>query len=152
MGINDLIRAKPDFTEELLVPPQLDPEDTRPGYLYGRLFATLAEIQYSALGNINTTIVDRFYGSASTAPASVFPRLLRGAQAHLQKVRKNNSGAYYGQQQRLETLLGAMNGFDATLDLEQQGLFALGYYHERGATAARIAEARAKKENEDSND
>ena len=141
MALNDLLSAQ----EEPEVPPELDPNDRRQGYLYGRLFATLESIQHAALGKTNATITDRFYGTASSAPRSVFPTLLRGAQAHLQKLRKTNGGAHHRLQLVLEALMAGIDAFDRTLNMEQQGLFALGYYHQRGEFSRQIAEARAEK-------
>ena len=54
---------------------------------------------------INATIVDRFYGAASTAPQSVFSRLLKGAQAHLSKLARDNRAAHGALQNRLEDIL-----------------------------------------------
>lgn len=139
MALNDIL------PKEHHVPPELDPKNTRPAYLYGRLFATLETIQYQALGSVNATIVDRFYGTASTAPRSVFARLLRGAQPHLAKVRKQNRGAYVRLQERLTELLSHLDGFERTLTLEEQALFAIGYYHERGESIRAAAEHKAQK-------
>lgn len=110
---------------------QLQTDHPEPAYHCGRLLAVLESIQRSALGDINATIVDRFYGTASTAPASVFGRLVRGAQPHLSKLRRDRPGAGYALQERLEEVLGALPAFPHTLDLKEQGLFALGYYHQR---------------------
>ena len=71
-------------------------------YLCGRLLAQLNHIQYKALGKVNATIVDRFYGTASTAPALVFPRLLKGAVPHLATIRSkipNNPYISYQEQE-----------------------------------------------------
>lgn len=121
---------------------QLQPTHPEPAYHCGRLLAVLESIQRGALGDINATIVDRFYGTASTAPASVFGRLVRGAQPHLSKLRRDRPGAGHALQERLEEVLAALPAFPHTLDLKQQGIFALGYYHQR---AHDRAEARARK-------
>lgn len=104
----------------------LDKEDKRAGYRLGRLLAVLERLQADAQGNPNKTIVDRYYGGASTRPGTVFPALLRLAQHHAAKLR---SVGYY--QARLGEILEGISGFPATLSLEEQGLFALGYYHQR---------------------
>jgi CRISPR-associated protein Csd1 len=122
---------------------QLQTEHPETGYHCGRLLAVLESIQRNALGDINATIVDRFYGTASTAPASVFGRLLRGAQPHLSKLRRDRPGAGHALQQRLEEVLTQIPAFPHTLDLKQQGFFALGYYHQR---AYDRAQARAHSE------
>lgn len=61
----------------------LDTGNQDPAYLCGRLLAELNEIQRQALGQTNATVIDKFYGSASSAPASVFGNLLDNAQNHL---------------------------------------------------------------------
>ncbi|OPX37558.1 MAG: type I-C CRISPR-associated protein Cas8c/Csd1 [Desulfobacteraceae bacterium 4484_190.1] len=109
---------------------QLDGENSHPAYLCGRLLAVLERIQKLAV-NPKATLIDRCYGTASTAPASVFPRLIRGAQSHLGKLRKEKEGAYHGLQNRLEEICGKLMTFPAVLSLLEQGWFTLGYYHQR---------------------
>jgi CRISPR-associated protein Csd1 len=124
---------------EIPMTPALDTQQHHPAYLCGRLFAVLEDLQRAALGKkINATIADRFMGTASSAPASVFGRLLRGAQPHLQFLRKNNEAAHYAIQKRIEDILQDLPSFPSVLDLKSQGLFALGYYHQRHATRAEI--------------
>ena len=125
---------------------QLDEKSRDPAYRCGRLLAVLESAQYAALGI--TAITDRFYGAASSAPASVFGRLLRGAQPHLSKLERDRPGAYHALQQRLEEVMAGLKGFPKTLDMEDQGLFALGYYHQR---AHDRAQARARREGIDLN-
>ncbi len=123
---------------------QLQPDHPEPAYHCGRLLAVLEWTQRAAIGrNINATIVDRFYGTASTAPASVFGRLLRGAQPHLSKLQRDRPGAAYALQERLEEIMAALPAFPHTLDLKQQGLFALGYYHQRAHDRAQARAAKA---------
>lgn len=109
---------------------ELDKENLDPAYLCGRLLAELEAIQKAAI-SANTTIVDRYYGSASSAPASVFGNLLRGAQAHLGKLRKEKPGLAVKFQIRLEEIQSGLKQFPRILTLEEQGIFALGYYHQR---------------------
>ena len=63
----------------------LDTERREVSYLLGRLFAVLEKAQLDALGKINSTIKDRFFSAASATPASVFPRLIRLSQHHIDK-------------------------------------------------------------------
>jgi CRISPR-associated protein Csd1 len=109
---------------------ELDKGNTNPAYLCGRLLAELEAIQRASI-NPKATIVDRFYGSASTAPASVFGNLMRGTQAHLAKLRKEKPGLAVVFQKRLEEIQSGLMGFPRVLTMEEQGLFALGYYHQR---------------------
>jgi len=111
----------------------LETTSTEPAYLCGRLLAVLDVIQSRAIGNPNATIVDKFYGSASSAPASVFGTLLHGAQAHMSKLHRDQPGMHYRLQETLESITEPLMAFPKTLTLEQQALFALGFYHQRAA-------------------
>jgi CRISPR-associated protein Csd1 len=114
--------------QPLEVPVSLDTNRVEPGYLIGRLFAVLEKTQKdSADGELNSTIKDRFYSSASATPATVFPRLLRLSQHHLAKL---DSGARIGAERRITEIVGKLTGFSSHLDLQSQGLFAVGYYHQ----------------------
>jgi len=130
----------------------LNPDLQEPAYHCGRLLAELEAIQRLAIPGLNTTLVDRFYGSASTAPASVFGTLLRGAQANLAKLRKSQEtkGAYVNLERRLEEIMAALpDGFPATLKLNEQAFFSLGYYHQKAhdrAEAKRRGDAQKQKE------
>lgn len=115
---------------------QLDLTNKEPAYLCGRLLGVLEAVQRAAMHNPNTTIVDRFYGTASSAPASVFGRLLRGAQPHLGKLRKDKRGTFEALEKKLEEVQSGLGSFPKTLTLEEQGLFALGYYHQRASDRA----------------
>ena len=115
-------------------------------YHCGRLFAELEEIQKAAIPGINAGISDKFFGAASTAPASVFGQLLGGAQDHLGKLRRTREGAYYGAEKRLEEIMSEIGDFPLTLSLRDQALFSLGYYHHRAAKRKDIADRTAAKQ------
>jgi CRISPR-associated protein Csd1 len=104
-------------------------------YLCGRLLAQLDYIQYQALGKVNATIVDRFYGTASTKPAVVFPTLIRGAQSHMKTIRQNRNppGKDYMDyvDKDLANLLEDLPAFPSTLTLSEQSMFVLGFYHQK---------------------
>ncbi len=119
--------------EEL--PVSLDPQSTQPGYLLGRLFATLEYVQKSALGGqVNATIRDRYYGAASATPASIFPVLLRNTQNHLSKLRKERPGqAIHLERDIGDIVAGLPDQFPRSLRIEDQGRFAIGYYHQTKA-------------------
>ncbi len=110
----------------------LDKDNNNPGYRTGRLFAVLEKIQEEASPGINATIRDRYYSSASAAPASVFPVLLRLKNHHLSKLKKVR-GIFF--EKLLSEVMGevASAGFPAQLNLQDQGRFAIGYYHQRQA-------------------
>lgn len=108
------------------VPMSLDTERREPAYLLGRLFAVIEKAQLDALGRVNSTIKDRFFSAASATPASVFPRLLRMAQHYIDK-------AEYGRMsdRRIGEILENLDGLPAHMDIQSQGLFAIGYYHQK---------------------
>jgi CRISPR-associated protein Csd1 len=135
-----LLSQPQNFQEDAMV--RLDEDNLNPAYLCGRLLAVLEQVQFLAVSP-KATLIDRFYGTASTAPASVFSRLLKGAQAHLGKLRTEKPGAYAALQSRLEAVLGNLSGFPRVLTLEEQGWFSLGYYHQR---AWDRSQAKARKE------
>ena len=114
-------------------------------YHCGRLFAELEDIQKAAIPGINSGISDKFFGAASSAPASVFGLLLAGARDHLGKLRRTREGAYYGAEKRLEEILAEIQDFPLTLSLREQALFSLGYYHHRAAKRKDIADRTAAK-------
>ena len=139
-----------DHQEDYMV--ELNQENTDPGYLCGRLFAMLERAQTSAIRNVNATIADRYYGTASTAPQAVFPLLLKGVRAHFHTLNRDNKGAQVAIETEIEGIMSKMDDFPRTLNLEQQGRFALGYYHQRAENGRRAREAtarRAAQQNED---
>lgn len=95
-------------------------------YRLGRLFAALEKTQGDALGTRNATIRDRFYSAASATPGAVFPRLLRTYQHHLAKMEKGK----VGREILVREILEPLTDFPSHLNLSDQGLFALGYYHQ----------------------
>jgi CRISPR-associated protein Csd1 len=128
------------------VTPELNTQTQDPAYLCGRLLAVLESTQSAAVPGIKATLVDRYYGTASSAPASVFPNLMRLAQSHLAKLRKEIPGAHTRLQEALENVAGGIGTeFPRTLTLIEQGKFALGYYQQRAADHAAAREAAAEK-------
>lgn len=109
------------------IPVMLDPENTEPAYLLGRLFATLEKTQSDALGDLNAGLRDKYYGSASATPASVFPRILRTYQHHLPKL---EGGRKVNRERLLQEIISHISDFPSHLNLREQGKFAIGYYHQ----------------------
>ena len=114
----------------------LESEHPDPAYHCGRLLAVIERIQYHALGQVNASVVDRYYGAASSTPAVVFGRLLRGAQPHLAKL---DGGRRGGLQNSVMEVCDQIAQFPKTLTLEQQALFSLGYYHQKAHDRARLS-------------
>ena len=134
--------------EKLNPEPELQPED-RSAYHCGRLLAELEATQRAALGKINASLTDRYYGAASSNPATAFPPLMRGARAHLSKLRKSQSGTCNALEERIEEITSHLSDFPRTLTMQNQGLFALGYYHQRAANRAAAKSAIASKQTQE---
>lgn len=105
----------------------LDEQNTNQAYVCGRLFAVLEKLQKDALGNgINRTIKDAYFASAASKPSLVFPKILKLAQHHLNKV---NSPVYYNK--CIGEIIALLDGkFPDTLSLMEQGKFIIGYYQQ----------------------
>jgi CRISPR-associated protein Csd1 len=117
--------------QEVLTMP-LNEQSTIPAYLLGRLFAVLEKAQQEAIGEMNASIKDRYFTSACASPASVFPVLLRLSQHHISKAEYG-----YANDRRIQDILNLLdvekNPIPARLTLDEQGVFILGYYHQRAA-------------------
>jgi CRISPR-associated protein Csd1 len=124
----------------------LDPTLESEGYSLGMLMAVLERLQQLALGDVNASVVDRYFAAASATPRSVFVRLIKNAQHHARKATDSEDRQTRGGAQRLKRLIDLIcTGFDiktkqyppritglpAHLDLEQQGLFVIGYHQMR---------------------
>lgn len=107
----------------------LDIENKNVGYLCGRLFAVLERVQETALKNLNATIVDRFYGSASSTPMLVFGKLIDLSNHHLSKI--PDSVVFF--RKAIGEIMDKMpaSGFPSHLSLDEQSRFAIGYYHQK---------------------
>lgn len=105
------------------------------GYLLGRLFAVLEKIQDEANPNLNATIGDRYFGSASSTPIAVFGTLIRLSKHHLAKIPDKYTKGVYRTKRDYEELqqeiLAKIDRFPSHLNINEQGLFAIGYYHQK---------------------
>lgn len=106
----------------------LDKERTDIGYVLGRLFAVLEKTQSEAIREVNATIGDRYFGSASSAPIAVFGTLMRLFRHHLSKLKE---GRKVNLEKLVQEIVDKFDAFPKHLDLHQQGLFAIGYYHQK---------------------
>lgn len=113
------------------VPVALNKDHPDEAYHLGRLFAALEKTQEDALPGLNRTIKDSYFGAASATPASVFPRLLRLHQHHLNKI--ENVGGRINREKLVQDICSNVTEFPAHLPLERQGLFYIAYYHQRQA-------------------
>lgn len=112
------------------VPVALDKDHPDEAYQLGRLFAALEKTQEDAADSkLNTTIKDRYFGAAAATPGIVFPRLLQLHQHHMRKL--ENEGQRIHREKLIGEICGHVSRFPSHLTLEHQGLFYIGYYHQR---------------------
>jgi CRISPR-associated protein Csd1 len=121
---NSRLRGNP-----LEVSKMLDRNNTDAAYCCGRAFALLEIIQKDSVeGELNRTIKDSYFTSASTTPALVFPRLCRLSQHHLAKL---GTGLRINREKEIGEVMNKLsNNFPRLLSLEDQGKFVLGYFHQ----------------------
>ena len=107
----------------------LDKGNTNQGYLCGRLFAVLDKIQDEA--NNQHSIRERYMNSASSTPAAVFSTILNLSNHHVENLKNEVRKIYFEKlKQEIISKIDA-NGFKAQLNLQDQGRFFIGYYHQR---------------------
>ena len=107
----------------------LDKQNLNPGYLCGRLFAVLENLQFAANGQ--DTIRASYMNAASSTPSAVFPTILKLSNSHYSKLAKDKKGlAIFFDNQKKE-IMAMIQDFPDTLELSDQGRFFLGYYHQK---------------------
>ncbi|MGH3917418.1 MAG: type I-C CRISPR-associated protein Cas8c/Csd1, partial [Pseudonocardiaceae bacterium] len=130
-----IVLNRSPFAPEKPMPSDLDQTNNDPGYVAGRLFAALEQLQYDASdGKLNTTYGDRFFSGAVTNPRAAIVNGRRDANAWLRKLRRTKRGAAINHDKRLDELfrlLDATVGLPARTTLRQQSMFLLGYHHQR---------------------
>lgn len=123
------VRRQPQHAFLEVLQMSLNEQSTIPAYVLGRLFAVLEKAQIEAV-KPEATIKDRYFTSACASPASVFPVLLRLSQHHIAKAEYG-----YTSDRRIQEILNLLdvekNPIPAHLTLDEQGVFVLGYYHQR---------------------
>ncbi len=138
------------------VTESMDYENHNPGYLLGQLLAVLERLQQAALGNVNASVIDKYFAGASAAPRSVFPRLLNNARHHAKKAEKQENeyerfmsrwcemlidqilwhfkAAIFNREladPKRSILLPQNHAIPASLKIDDQGWFIIGYHHMR---------------------
>ena len=113
----------------------LDTSSTNVPYLLGRLFAVFEKAQLDG-STPNKTIKDSYFTSAASTPSAIFPRLIQLNQHHMRKLKSERMANYITNDKmilEISDLIGLNDGqvFPIRLSLEDQGVFAIGYYHQR---------------------
>ena len=115
-----------------MIKEQNDPDDISKAIVCGKIFAVMEGIQRAAQGkDLNAGIRERFFSFASTTPAPAFGRLMKLTQNHISKLKHEKPGLAVVLDRQLQELCSLLNGFPAIFSLEEQGQFALGYYHQK---------------------
>ncbi len=116
----------------VMIQEKLDTDNKATAYICGRIFSVLESIQRAALGkNINAGIRERFFSFASTSPSSAFGRLMKMSQNHLSKLKGEKPGFAVVLDKELQELFSNIKEFPVVFSLEEQGQFAIGYYHQK---------------------
>ncbi len=116
----------------IMIKEQNDPDDKSPALVCGKIFAVMESLQRAAQGkDINAGIRERFFAFASTNPAPAFGRLMKLSQNHISKLKHEKPGLAVLLDRKLRELCGMIDCFPACFSLEEQGQFALGYYHQK---------------------
>ena len=106
----------------------LDKDNNNQGYLCGRLFAVLDKIQEDA--NNISSIRERYMNAASATPSAVFATILNLSVHHSEKLDEGRKIYFEKLKQEILDKVSA-DGFPTHLDLQDQGRFFVGYYHQR---------------------
>ncbi len=136
-------RTQGDTDMEKQLKPCLNENHPHPAYHCGRLLAILAQLQRSALGDVGAGVIQRYYAAASSTPALVLGRLVRNGQYHLNKLKPKLMWWY---EEKISDVWGHIKDSPpSTLTLEEQSLFALGYYQQ-------LADLRTRKTDSDNSE
>ena len=106
---------------------ELDEQNESKAYLCGRLFALICQLQYKAQGEVNSSIKDRFFASASSNPSRAISILLT---KYVPVYQKKTKGAYT---KSITEIASRIEHFPEKLTLTERGEFALGYYYQYAA-------------------
>ena len=115
------------------VPVSLDLNRTDRPYLLGRLFAVLEKAQEEAIPGANVTIKDRYLAAAAATPGQVFTMLIKGSAHHISKLKRDaeKRGRAVNFEKMIQEIMDGFNDYPKTQPAEEQGLFMIGYYHQR---------------------
>jgi len=131
MGLIKAYFVRLNSGENQTMTAYLNREHPEPAYHCGRLLAIFSNLQYAALGDVGASVVQRFYAAASQTPGLIIGRLTSNARNHLGKL---EGGLAHWYENQIADVMGRLgDGAPRILDLNGQGLFALGYYQQLAA-------------------
>ena len=109
---------------------EMNKDNTNPGYLCGRLFAVLERIQEisNRENDYFTNLRSNYMNSASTTPSVVFPTILNLSVHHSDKLDRKDVVQFERDKQEI---IGKLIDFPNQLNMQDQGRFFIGYYHQR---------------------
>lgn len=136
------VRLKPRDGDDATMTTYLNPDHPAAAYHCGRLLAVLANLQRAALGDVGAGVVQRYYSATSQTPGLMLGRLVGNARNHLGKL--EGGLAYWYENQIADVMSHLKDNAPRILDLEGQGLFALGYYQQLAALRGGGKHATAK--------
>lgn len=123
------VRLKPGGDQAMTA--YLNPDHPEAAYHCGRLLAVFSNLQRAALGDVGAGVVQRYYAAASQTPGLIIGRLASNARNHLGKL---EGGLAFWYENQIADVMGRLgDGAPRILDLNGQGLFALGYYQQLAA-------------------
>lgn len=118
--------------KETPMPAHLDESRRDPAYVAGRLFAVRESLQAWALGDVNASIVDKYFERASIDPQSVAQPLAALTEQHLNAIkRKSGKGAQVSQKERILRLMAQGGDAPGRLDAAGQAAWLCGYSQQR---------------------
>lgn len=108
---------------------KLNEKTTYIPYRLGRLFAILERLQKAANPDNQTTIGDRYFNSACATPGLIFPKLIKSAHIYMEKL-EGGLKIYYNNM-IMEIIGGIDESYPMSMNLQDQGIFQVGYYHQQ---------------------
>lgn len=110
---------------------KLDVKNKNRAYIVGRVFALLEKVHGDARGSSNESLSNKYFGSMSSTPKTVFAVLMKNYQHHLAKIGARSKGAEVYYDKKMIELLANINEIPTIFTLDEQAEFTLGYYHEK---------------------
>lgn len=120
-----LCRREREKHQEEVLSVEYNERHPEPAYHCGALVAVYGAIQHYAMPDVNASLIDRYYASASQTPALVLGQLSRMSNYHIGKL---EGLRMYFSNLRDQVACAIGGTIPAVLLPEQQAYFALGYY------------------------